>query len=733
MIRRLSVLLLILGVFVSAVACSKPSQPQLAWNGQALEGAKFTALASSGLAVHYTAPTTSEKAKAVADKVTAIIKTQATWGRWSESDRFDVWLVPVGYRWPKGLEAPPPGRQARAAAPMTVVAGEATAGLSEAIAVAVTQGAGSPVFTVDWLHEGTGAALSVDPLRHPGANLREASTTGGNATAMLGLLEEESSKEPAKYRAAAMALATLVMDRWGVAWSRHYAKEPQGLTPRAALLWATGAQDRVGGLGLWQDRLDQAAQLEENARLQSMADMSPVRVEPKLDRAPPGPGPNANYSAHAYEISARYDPEKRLVTADQQVTWQNGESIPIETLYFNLWPNAEQYALHGAAIEIERVTVDGEVVPHTALGLDLTVPLGRAVAPGESVSVGIAFTTRLPGLITPRVLGQNAERFNLAHWFPILAVLDERGWNLHAFPEFPGEPYSENANFRVKLDVPAGMVVAATGRPLGRQEQNGRWLYEWSAPNVKDWMAAGSDRYTEVTRQVGDVTVRVLDRDPAVAETLLAETERALGLFEPQFGDYPYPDLVVVACCAFVEFPGLFYTAEPSAERGNWWHTVLYHELAHQWFYGSVGNDQFGEAWLDEGFARYGERYALRAFGYTDQIRDIRARTIPPQVRVNSSTPQFNIYGGYTPAVYDLGAVLLEDLEELLGPDSFRQLLHRYTEEYRFKTATTADFVRLAEQAAGRDLTPFFRAHKLDPDSRELYRPVMPLGTVRPR
>jgi len=732
-IRRLTAMVLTLGLLLAAVACSKPSQPQLIWNGQALEGAQFTELADAGVVVHYAAPTALNAAKSVAESAAAMIKQQAAWGRFSTSDWVHVWLVPAGYQWPKGLPAPPPGRQVRAAAPKAVVAGESGGGLAEALAVAMTQSAGSPVFAVDWLHEGTGAVLSQDPLRHPGTNLKQAGAAGGGAKAMLGLLEEQAAKEPAKFRAAATALATLVMDRWGVAWSSHYAREPQALTPGAALLWATGAPEQAAGLALWQERLDQAARLEASARLQSMADMSPVRAEPKLDQAPPGPGPNANYSAHSYDITARYDPEKRQVTGDQQVTWQNGESIPIETLYFNLWPNTEQYALHGGAIVIHKVTVNGEVVPHRALGLDLTVPLGRTVAPGEVVTVGISFTTHLPGLITPRVLGQDQERFNLTHWFPILAVLDERGWNLHAFPLFPGEPYSENANFQVKLDVPAGMVVAATGRPVGRTEKEGRWLYEWSAPNVKDWMAAGSDRYIEATRSVGDVTVRVLDRDPAVAERLLTETERALALFEPQFGPYPYPDLVVVPCCAFVEFPGLFYTAEPTAGQGDWWHTVLYHELAHQWFYGSVGNDQYAEAWLDEGFARYGERYALRAFGYTDQIRDIRARTIPPQVRVNSSTLQFHIYGGYTPAVYDLGAVLLEDLEELLGAGAFRRLLRRYTEAYRFKTATTADFIRLAEEEAGRDLRQFFREHKVDPTLRETYRPVMPLGTVHPR
>ncbi|HYF95017.1 MAG TPA: M1 family metallopeptidase [Symbiobacteriaceae bacterium] len=740
MLRRLLVFCLLLAVTLSAAACSKPTEVPLRWTGEALEGAQFAAREFDGVTVHYAPPTYQDQAERLANAAAGIVKNHRQWGRITRAERLHLWLVPKGRKWPAGLAAAPPWRQVRAAAPMAVVALEeeaardaAAAGLPEAVAVAVTQSAGSPVFQVDWLHEGTGGAFNTDPLSFPGAVMKRAHERVKLTGQMLGLLRAERPSGDALYRAAATALATLVMDRWGVSWSSQFPKQAAELTPGAALLWATGAPTEVAALQLWQERMEQAAALAADARLQSMADMSPVRAVPKLSRLPPGPGPNDNYSPHAYHISARYEPEQRRLSGEEQLSWENGESIPIDTLYFNLWPNADQYARFGSAISVESVSVDGKPAAHTAQGLDLVVPLGRPVEPGGKVTVGITFTTRLPGLISPRVLGQTEERFNLAHWFPILAVLDDRGWNLHAFPEFPGEPYSENAHFRVRLDVPAGITVAATGHPTGKTEQAGRWIYEWDAPNFKDWIAAAGKGMHEETRQVGGVTLRVIDGDPAVARTILGETERAFRLFEDQFGAYAYPDLVVVPCCAWLEYPGLFYTESSASARGNWWHTVLYHELAHQWFFGMVGNDQYGEAWLDEGFARYGERYGARTFGFTDQLRDIRSRQIPPQVHVNSSTAAFNIYGGYTAAVYDLGAVLLEDLEERLGKAKFRQFLHRWTDTYRFKTATTTDFVRMAEAVAGEDLSSFFRSHRIDPGAREPYRAVLPLGQVKPK
>lgn len=32
---------------------------------------------------------------------------------------------------------------------------------------------------------------------------------------------------------------------------------------------------------------------------------------------------------------------------------------------------------------------------------------------------------------------------------------------------------------------------------------------------------------------------------------------------------------------------------------------VVVHEIAHQWFYGIVGNDQINHGWIDEGLCRF--------------------------------------------------------------------------------------------------------------------------------
>jgi hypothetical protein len=738
--------LLLLAVLLALTACARPTpRPELKWTGQGLEGLSFAVREMAGTTVHYAAPTMPEQAEALAKSASLAARDQALRGRPGASGTLDVWVVPSGHKWPVGLNVPPVSRGFRAGAPGIVVGRQEAVtdttgqGLPQALAVALSQAKESPAYAVDWLHEGLGAALSRDLADFPTAAWRRVLGTGADvdAAAAIKLLQQKpAAGEQEGWALAARALAVLTMDRWGVAWTDQYPMQPGDLTPAKAVVWATGGADEAAAITLFQERIDLIKHLDSNQTTWSMADMSPVRVEPKLAALPTGPGPMANYSPHTYDLDARYDPDRLTVTGTEQLTWRNGEGIPVETLYFNLWPNAELYAKAGGGIAVESVTVDGKAVPFTARALDLAVPLGRPVAQGEQVQVAIRFTTHVPGRITTRVFGQAPETktFNLAHWYPILAVLDDRGWVLHPLPEGFGEPYSETSSYTVKLDVPAGTVLGATGHPASRTEQGGRWIYRYDAPNVRDWVAYGGPSLAEVDRKVGEITVRVLDSNQAAAAVLAEEAAMALGLFQPQFGNYPYKDLVVVPCCAGLEYPGLFYTSLPDPQnKNNWWHTVLYHELAHQWFFGLVGNDQYNEAWLDEGFARYGERLGNKTFGFTDQLRDIHSRTLPQQVKVNSSTVDFNVWGGYVAGVYDLAAVALEDLEDLVGPETFRQIMRTYVQRYQFKTATTADFVRTAEEVSKRDLQQFFRDHKIDAALREPYRPVMPLGAVKPQ
>ena len=746
---------LTLALLLLAGCSPKETDTRLRWTGTALEGMEFFQREMEQVTVHYALPTAPEEAEMAGLQASfRLIDLTKSMGRLGKEERVHLWIVPAGQRWPAGLGPLAPGRTARAGGEFQVVMHQeaidlargggslAEAGLIEALFLAVRPGAGHPVMQSAWVHEGVGGILVRGWEGFPVRQWQVEEGAPLQAAEAIAALSVAEPPDLAEWRRAAQALSAMLIDRHGINFAERAPDAgAAGLTPADGLRWATAAEDQGAATLRWQERIDYLTSQSHTAPgtvgaylayIPTAADVSPIRVEPALARLPQGPGPNANYSPHAYEIDVRYEPGRRTVAGTQTLTWENGEGIPIDTLYFHLWPNAEQYARYGGSIRIGSAAVDGQAAAFTASNLDLAVPLGREVAPGERVSVTLSFTTQLPAQITTRVFGQDQQgRFNLAHWFPILAVLDDRGWNLHPLPGAAGEPYSENAQYRVRLDVPAGVTVGATGRQLARQEEAGRWRYEYEAPNVKDWVATGGTGLQEYIAMESGVKIRVIDADAQWSREVAEMTALAMPLFTERFGPYPYPELVIT-CCNGLEYPGLFYTSRQ--DPNQYWKVVTWHELAHQWFYGTVGNDQFTEAWLDEGFTRYAERLAVKEFGPEHLLRDYRSQALPNLLRVTSSSAAYHVNGRqyYAVGVYNRAAVALEELERLLGEDRFEQLIRAYVRRFQFRTATTADFIALAEEISGQELTAFFRARQIEPEDRAPYRPIMPPGQMVP-
>lgn len=656
---------------------------------------------------------------------------QQSFGYLNGTEEISVWVLPHAAPWPAGLARPPVEQPIVAVAPFTLVARSTgladpyRAGLTDAVAVAVTQPSGSPAFTQAWLYTGMAEVWQRERSRFPTGYYRDSAGQVLDARRLLAELARPSN--PLLYRQAAAALAAFLMDRWGVDWPRHGRAQGIQLTPPGALAWTTGTEDPVTALARWRGRMGSATVRDPRRPwLQTLAEISPVRLRPTLPALPTGPGPRPNASPHSYAISARYDPDHWRLTGQERLQWQNREGIPLDTLYFNLWPNTEQFALYGGRIEITGVRVDGKPVPFEAHALDLAVPLGRRVEPGQQVEVTIDFTTHLPSIIPYRLFGQSSpDRFNLVHWYPQLAVLDDRGWNLQPFPGYPGEPYQETADYQVTLDVPAGTQVGATGRLVKRTEQGDRWLYQYDAPKVRDWAATGGRNLAERVVEAEGVSIQVLHSDPDFVEAVARETARALPIFTQRFGPYPYSTLVV-SCCAGVEYPGLFFTT-PVTPGNETWRVTVYHELAHQWFYGLVGNDQYTEPWLDEAFARFADRIASRELDAPVAAPAPAGFRLPPGLHISSSSREYaqipTIYG---PGVYTMGADALEALEREIGTLAFARLIREWVDRYRYQIATTADFVRQAEEVSGRKLGDFFARQNIFPTDRVPYQPLIP-------
>jgi aminopeptidase N len=141
---------------------------------------------------------------------------------------------------------------------------------------------------------------------------------------------------------------------------------------------------------------------------------------------------------------------------------------------------------------------------------------------------------------------------------------------------------------------------------------------------------------------------------------------------------------------------------------------TIAHEVAHQWFYGLVGNDQIDEPWLDEALAQYATLVYYQdvygpdgATGFHDSLEGrwnrVNRADIPIGLPVRDYSPQ-----EYGAIVYGRGPLFLEALSERMGTDVFETFLSDYYLTFQWGIATSQDFQALAEQHCECDLTDLF-------------------------
>ena len=110
---------------------------------------------------------------------------------------------------------------------------------------------------------------------------------------------------------------------------------------------------------------------------------------------------------------------------------------------------------------------------------------------------------------------------------------------------------------------------------------------------------------TAVAHAPGRVrVVAAVARGVAVSPAAVAAEVRAdLGSLSRRFGPYPWPDLHVAVMPGQsrlgIEYPTMIFLGTGTAGA------LTTHEVAHQWFYSLVGNDQARDPVLDEGLATY--------------------------------------------------------------------------------------------------------------------------------
>ncbi|MBT8191674.1 MAG: hypothetical protein KJO29_14680, partial [Bacteroidia bacterium] len=213
-----------------------------------------------------------------------------------------------------------------------------------------------------------------------------------------------------------------------------------------------------------------------------------------------------------FEIKAKLDTISKLLVADCKIIYTNNSSETLEKIYLHLWWNAlSDKKSPYASQKLERSSYDFHFSKSTRMGgyrklliaqnnklLEtsiynyrgkttpdiLVIHLKEPCAPGKKIVIDVEYELGIPYRFSR--FGYQDNVYNFTQWYPKPAVYDKSGW--HPMPYLDiGEFYYDFGDYKVEIDIPAGLEMASTGVVSNTRLKDDRKSITINASDVTDF------------------------------------------------------------------------------------------------------------------------------------------------------------------------------------------------------------------------------------------------------
>lgn len=392
----------------------------------------------------------------------------------------------------------------------------------------------------------------------------------------------------------------------------------------------------------------------------------------------------------------------------------------------------DRFNLDFAGFKITRITVNDEPAEFERNELELTI------IPSVTLKNGSEFTTTVEYQGIPDPMESQALPFQTG-WVVYdggIFVLSEPDGSASFYPV--NDHPLDKANYTILVTVPKPYEVAANGILKETKDTGTATTYRFE---VRDPMASYlttiniNDFDMETMESRSGVPIRnyYAASLPGDRNKPFARQGEMIDYFSGLFGEYPfevYGSLVVDAELGTAlesQTLSIFGMDTVGTEDLEDSEAFIAHELVHQWFGDSVSVADWGDIWLNEGFATYGEGlWVEHLYGR----EDLNEWVISLYEEV-SGYPEFYPPPGdpaaddlFNGGVYLRGGLTLHALRLEIGDEIFFESLRVYYDRYKFGNASTEDFIQTVEEVSGEDLVTFFETWLYD----EQLPPIPGLG-----
>jgi len=491
--------------------------------------------------------------------------------------------------------------------------------------------------------------------------------------------------------------------------------------------------------------------------------------------------PGANYWQLEvdYSIDARFDEADGRIFGRETVTVENNSPEALDRIVLRLDQNV--YAAEAvraravpditggtvvSAISVNGVAVDLTLQPqgggrgrgqaralenNYVTGLNTTsatLRLKDAIPAHGSVTLAIDWSFEMPSVTGGRGLRMGAwgdSLVQVAQWYPQVAKYDDlRGWDTDPYLG-SSEFYNNFGSFDVRLDVPAGWTVGATGllqNPdevlsaqtlerlsrvmesdatltivgegdfgAGKATASGdRLVWHFLADYVNDFAWAASDQYIWQATRVdipGAETIpfywMYLPGHAASFEGADERGRHALQFYSELWMPYAFPILTMAdGPDTGMEYP-MFIMSALGAED---------HEIGHEWWPMMVGTNETWYGFMDEGFNQYmnilssadrrEEAPQLDGRGMSYGRMSGNEREAPLMWNANYGGPNYSFQA------YSKAPLMLSMLGGVVGDEEVQRAMSEYAKTWRFKHPSPWDYMFSMNKSLGQDLGWFW-------------------------
>jgi hypothetical protein len=411
---------------------------------------------------------------------------------------------------------------------------------------------------------------------------------------------------------------------------------------------------------------------------------------------------------YAIEATLR-DVESGIVDALSVTTVTNREDGPLEHLFFRVSPaQFNEFSLNS-------LTRDGEAIDPIGSdnGTTLEVALDPPLAPGATTTLAFDFVVPLrdtgDGFAS---IGRDGPVLRLGFWYPMLS-------NDGGYPPLLDPPYTLSADYTVSFTAPPDVVIAASGQLTGTPSTTSDGVrYSYTLTNGRDFALMLSPEYEVDERTTASgIIVRQYtlvsqygDSDAMreqIRDRAFAVAEQALAAYASNIGPYPWPSLALVEAGpglgGGIEYTALTIISYDSGSLEN----LIAHEVAHMWFYATIGTRTQRDPWIDEGAAQF----LGNGISSGDYTRSSDQEAITYAAPLDASVTALAGNRDWVAAIYTQGASFYADTYIAMGDTAFWTAMRDLYATQRFGTATPWEVLTTFQEHSDTDLLPVYERY----------------------